>query len=173
MSRTLDDQIVDAILRREGGYVNNPVDRGGCTNRGITIRTLEEWRGHDVTCEDVKAMTEDEARAIYMANYVRPFDQADPALKPHLVDIAVNSGVSRARQLLMRAEAQTQRPVWLQLVVERLKLYAQIVRANPSQVVFFQGWVNRALEFLDPPASPIENSHMDTGSDIPNGGAAQ
>ena len=38
------EQILDDILRREGGYVNHPADRGGPTNFGITAQTLGNWR---------------------------------------------------------------------------------------------------------------------------------
>ncbi|HYI42384.1 MAG TPA: glycosyl hydrolase 108 family protein, partial [Sphingomicrobium sp.] len=34
-SRSLDD-LVDALIEREGGYVNHPADRGGPTCWGIT-----------------------------------------------------------------------------------------------------------------------------------------
>ncbi len=30
------DQLVDALIEREGGYVDHPLDRGGVTNFGIT-----------------------------------------------------------------------------------------------------------------------------------------
>lgn len=144
-----DDEIIDAILRREGGYVNDPLDRGGCTNRGITLATLRAWRMRTtVTCEDVRLMPESEARAIYQAIYVKPFAAVDPALKPQLVDIAVLSGVARASALLAMAKDQADRPVHVQLVIERLKYYAKIVKADPSQAKFFSGWVNRATEFL-------------------------
>jgi lysozyme family protein len=61
------DTILDEIIRREGGYVNHPADRGGPTKYGITAQTLGRWRKLDrpATATEVKALTETEARAIY------------------------------------------------------------------------------------------------------------
>lgn len=143
-----DDEIIDAILRREGGYVDDPTDHGGCTNRGITLATLRLWRRAPVTCADVQALGEQEARAIYRAFYLKPFASVDPELKPQVVDIAVLSGVARASALLALAKQNPARPVGVQLAIERLKFYAKIVKADPSQAKFFSGWVNRSTEFL-------------------------
>ena len=143
-----DAQIVDQILAHEGGFINHPADRGGPTNFGITQTTLAQWRKQDVTEEDVQALSIDEARAIYQALYVRPFDGVDPRVKPHVVDIAVNSGVGRARVLLAKAEQQMDRPLPVQLVIERLEFYARLVQAKPSQAVFLTGWIRRACSFL-------------------------
>ena len=142
-----DTEILNAILRREGGYVDHAADRGRCTNMGITIATLREWRQQPVTCDDVRKLTEDEARAIYQARYLKPFDGVDPAIKPQVVDIAVNAGVLRAKALLALAQQST-KPLNTALVIERLKHYARIVKANPSQAVFLPGWINRAVEHL-------------------------
>ena len=30
------DELIDALIEREGGYVNHPSDRGGATKYGIT-----------------------------------------------------------------------------------------------------------------------------------------
>jgi lysozyme family protein len=55
------DTLIDDILRREGGYVDHPNDRGSCTNHGITSVTLGEWRqlGRRATCDEVKALAVD------------------------------------------------------------------------------------------------------------------
>lgn len=144
---TDDDAILDAILRHEGGYVDDAADHGRCTHRGITLQTLRDWRGRPVTCDDVRAMSEQEARDIYRARYLKPFDGVDAAIKPQVVDIAVNAGVLRARQLLALAQ-QSDKPLNVALVIERLKHYARLVAADPRQARFFNGWVNRAVSYL-------------------------
>jgi Glycosyl hydrolase 108 len=62
-------QCLAVVLAEEGGYTNDPDDRGGPTNFGITIDDLREWRGTDVTAEDVKNMTKAEAQEIYRSKY--------------------------------------------------------------------------------------------------------
>lgn len=143
-----DAQILNQILAHEGStYTDDPFDHGRCTRFGITRVTLEDWRGHPVTCADVKALTEVEAREIYTARYLRPFDGIDPEVKPQIVDIAVNAGVFRARALLALAE-QGDKPLNTQLVIERLKHYGRIVKADTSQAKYLGGWINRAVSYL-------------------------
>ena len=38
----LKDQIIDEIIRKEGGYVNDPADSGGETNWGITVNRARQ-----------------------------------------------------------------------------------------------------------------------------------
>ena len=37
------EQMIPLILKHEGGYVNNPADPGGATNKGITIATFRRY----------------------------------------------------------------------------------------------------------------------------------
>ena len=64
------EDIIDGIIKREGGYVNNPADRGGPTKFGITLKTLKAWRGSPVTAWGVEGLGEDEAREIYESEYL-------------------------------------------------------------------------------------------------------
>lgn len=42
------EQYLDELIKREGGYVNNPADRGGATKYGITeaVARASGFKGH-------------------------------------------------------------------------------------------------------------------------------
>jgi len=98
---------VAEVLRHEGGYVDHLRDPGGCTNRGITRRTLEGWRREAVTCDNVRALSEAEARAIYRAHYWNAVhgDELPAGIDLAVFDAAVNSGRRRAALWLQGALA--------------------------------------------------------------------
>jgi lysozyme family protein len=93
------------VLKFEGGYVNHPLDPGGATNLGITRRTLERHRGAKVTTAEVKALTIEEAAAIYRRFYWQPThcDRLPPGLDLAMFDAAVNQGCGRAARFLNQA----------------------------------------------------------------------
>lgn len=97
-------------LGYEGGYVNDPDDPGGCTNMGITIGTLEDWRGVDLTCDDVRALTEQEAALIYATSYWAPVwgSQLPTGINCQVWDFGVNAGPSRAIKYLQLCVGTTQ-----------------------------------------------------------------
>ena len=89
-------------LKYEGGFVDNPFDRGGATNMGITLATLSNYRGYTATKLDVKRLTQTEASAIYLKLYWEPLlAQRLPAgVDMFMFDYAVNSGPARAVKAL-------------------------------------------------------------------------
>jgi lysozyme family protein len=94
------------IKQFEGGFSNNPKDKGGPTNFGITHKTLAAWRKkNSVTAAEVKAMTYEEAKDIYFARYWSETScGAMPGPLALLVyNIAVHSGPGRAGKFLQRA----------------------------------------------------------------------
>lgn len=158
---------IKKILEAEGGYVDHPEDPGGCTNKGITIGTLRDWRwsqgdASSVDCTDVRNITEDEAVAIYVRNYWEPVDGDDlsPGLDLHVFDMGVNSGPSRAVKLLQemigasadgvigpntrKAIGEMARSVG---VVEMIEQYSEkrreYYRSLSTFATFGQGWLNR------------------------------
>lgn len=85
--------------------MNHLKDPGGATNLGITRATLQAWRGKPVTKADVRALTREEAAAIYRANYWNKVKGDDLPAGLDLVafDAAVNSGTCRAAKWLQSA----------------------------------------------------------------------
>lgn len=144
------DEAIDAILVREGGFVDRTDDKGGATNFGITQTTLRDWRGHAVSKEDVRALTQTEARAIYRKNYIElpGFDKiTDERLFNLVIDCAVNHGVERARNWY--SELPRDQTAYVKLLSRRIRFYGQIISKNQSQSVFAAGWLNRVSEFIE------------------------
>ena len=100
---TIDD-LIDAVIDREGGYSNHPADRGGATRWGITERVARA-NGY---IGDMRAFPRDRAVALYRRLYwERPaFAQvADraPQTAAELFDTGVNMGAATAASFLQRA----------------------------------------------------------------------
>lgn len=88
-----------AVLRYEGGKVDDPRDPGGRTNQGVTQRVYDAWRrSRALFPQDVYAMTDAERDAIYRKRYWDAVDGDNLPAGLDLVvfDTAVNSGVERA-----------------------------------------------------------------------------
>jgi lysozyme family protein len=166
MSDAIDDLITD-VLKREGGFVNNSADRGGATKYGITQGTLAAWRKAPVSVAQVQALTEEEARKIYRANYFAGIDGVtDSKVLGFLFDYSVNSGPRRAVKALQTVLGVTpdgdfgpaskaalarvkQADLYGPLICERLDFYLRIIANDPSQVVFAAGWANRIKPFWE------------------------
>ncbi len=69
-------KVAPIILRYEGGYVNDPDDSGGETNKGITIGTFQQYAREDLglepSSENLKKITDDQATTIYRKRYWEP-----------------------------------------------------------------------------------------------------
>lgn len=166
---TVIDNIIDEVIRAEGPRTSDPVDSGGDTEFGISKNAHPEaWAdGH---------VTRDEARAIYLREYVLPFEGiADELLLHQLVDAAVMSSATTVIGILQQLvgvatdgvigpktlAAVTNYPagelfgvkvpgfVLLNLAFRnaRVVLYAGIAKRRPKDLKFLLGWIHRALEF--------------------------
>lgn len=92
------------VLKSEGGYVNNPKDPGGATNKGVTLATFRRYVKPSGTIKDLKALTEDQAGIVYRRQYWDAIVGAElPAGVDYAVfDFAVNSGPGRAARYLQQ-----------------------------------------------------------------------
>ena len=101
-------EIAEAILDREGGYVNDPDDPGGATNHGVTIHTMRRLGldldgDGDVDARDVRRLTKAQAKDIFIKSYFHePGISALPGmLHATVFDMQVNAG-AHAVKILQR-----------------------------------------------------------------------
>lgn len=101
MKENWDDSFA-AVLKHEGGYVNNPHDPGGRTNLGVTQRAWEAYLNRDVTETEMRALTPDIVKPFYKAMYWDKIkgDQLPAGVDYATYDLAVNSGTRRAAKYL-------------------------------------------------------------------------
>lgn len=98
------DKLLADLIAVEGGYVNDPTDRGGETNFGITVAVAHAF-GYRGAMRDLPKST---AIAIYKRDYwtAPRFDRVAELSAPtaaELFDTGVNCGTGFAKPLLQRA----------------------------------------------------------------------
>gem|GEM_PF-571364 len=158
---------IEVVKKSEGGYVNHPADSGGATNWGIAYNYNKSALAKiGVTSpEQMRALTWEQAKSIYHANYWKPlWDDIPVEWAKIIFDFFVNASANaiRALQLALVAAgrdieadgaygAKTQQAL-LQTDGNKgrgyfryfmLVYYNTIVKRNPSQSVFLKGWENR------------------------------
>ncbi|MCT4705292.1 hypothetical protein MUA03_05100 [Enterobacteriaceae bacterium H16N7] len=114
----MNNPVIDGIFMKEGGYVNNPADKGGPTNWGITeaVARAHGFKG------DMQDLTRDEAYSIIEEDYwLRPgldkLSQISIPVAFKLCDTAVHIGPNYPGRWLQQ---------WLNLFNQRQKHYPDI-----------------------------------------------
>jgi lysozyme family protein len=163
------DNAFDLIIGVEGGFVDNKADHGGATNWGITISTLSSVLGRTATVIDVKSLTKESAKRIYLEKYWSKMSLdlvASELLQQLIFDQCVNFGcgkiVSRLQDILKIPKTILIDQATIKAINEcdRLKLafdfvkatqkaYIDIVKHDQTQLVFVSGWLNRSFKLLD------------------------
>jgi lysozyme family protein len=106
------DECIASIMEIEGGWADDPHDKGGKTNKGITIATFVKWRykgKDDPTPEtirklirELRGLTDDEAKLIYHTLYWTPSrcEQLPKGIDFCVLDTSINSGVHKSIEIL-------------------------------------------------------------------------
>jgi len=154
------------ILEKEGGFVNDPDDSGGATNKGIIQTTYDSYRERNgLEKRSVQYIQDKEVADIYEKEYWSACRCGDlpPSLALCVFDFAVNSGVSRAVKTLQRVVFATEDgvigPATLSAVKhhvpdelvyaycqERRRFYEGLADKRPKDRKFLRGWLKRVSD---------------------------
>lgn len=155
---------IPKLKQREGGWANNPNDKGKCTMSGVTIGTFQSYYGTDKTCSDLKKITNEQWRNIFFKGYWNPCraDQIkSQSIAELVVDMAFMSGVKttiKKIQTLFGLKADgIIGPITLNALnsgdLEKNFLKIKIMRAEwflsisgGSNSGFYKPWMRRLLE---------------------------
>ena len=160
------------ILKWEGGFVNDPLDKGGATNKGVTIAV---WKSQgydkdgdrDIDVADLKLITVEDATNIMKKNYWDRWkaDQIkNQAIANTLVDWVWGSGAWGIKipqrilgvkddgvvggKTLEALNKQNPKEFLEKLYLARFNFLDGIVASNPSQKRFIKGWKNRMNDLI-------------------------
>ena len=135
---------INHLFKLEGGYSNNKYDKGGETNYGITQKTYSAYlKKQNFQNKTVKDITKEEAINIYYQEYWLSSGSdkiTDFKLAYLLFDSCVNHGLGIGKKLYKNSNGDFKKFIDL-----RRKKYYAIVKNNPTQKIFLNGWLNRLL----------------------------
>jgi lysozyme family protein len=147
------DQAFDRLLGHEGGYTFNQADPGGETKFGISKRSYPNL--------DIKALTQEQAKSIYMHDYWQPcrIELLPEDMQFDMFDAAVNSGRVQATKWLQMAVGADVDGVLgpktfnacagAKDISKRFNGYRlQFMSALPAWNTFGRGWANRIAKNL-------------------------
>lgn len=129
------------VLKWEGGYVNNPYDKGGATNKGITQGTYNGWlKSKGLSPKNVRDITQQEVEEIYYKNYWLKAGCDKMSIKFAILafDTAVNMGLARVSSFMKAAEWK-----YPEKFIEAREAKYREFATYGNQKIFLNGWLNR------------------------------
>lgn len=167
-------KLVPHILHWEGGWVNDPDDFGGETNKGVCFRTYKLYRSRkglpQPTIEDLKNISDEEFTDILKSMYwdaCRADRIESQSVANAIVDWAWNSGTITAVKEIQKVLGVTvdgiignvtlsainsiDAEIMFDLVQNtRIAYLERICISRPANKKFMRGWLNRvnSLEFI-------------------------
>jgi len=164
--------LASKIFKWEGGIVNDPVDHGGPTNRGVTLSTWQKVGydkdgDSDIDIDDIRLLTPDDALGVLKRCYWDRW-RADEINNQKVANILVDWlwcsgkwGILIPQRILGVPVDGIVGPVTIQAVNRanpyrfliqiyntRVTFILDIIKKDPSQKRFEKGWFNRLNTFL-------------------------
>ncbi len=166
------DRAFEYVLRNEGGYSNHKADSGGATKYGITLATLERWRGLECTEGEVQTLDRTEAKEIYRAWYWGPLkldSVAQLVVATVIFDAAILFGIPTVAVRIQNVLSQADPMIHIDGIIGSKSLavlnrmtpeafiagfqielrvrISDVIRDFPKNEVFRDGWLTRVNRF--------------------------
>lgn len=155
------------ILKWEGGFINDPDDLGGATNKGVCYKTYKLYRQRKKlsvpTIEDLKNITNEEFTDILKSMYwdaCRADKIESQSVANAIVDWAWHSGTITAVKEVQKVlgvesdgivgnitlsaiNSQSPLPLFGRIQQARITYIERICKSRPANNKFKNGWFNR------------------------------
>lgn len=158
------------IAKWEGGFVNDPIDKGGATNMGITLETWKHY-GYDkngdgkIDANDIKLLNQSDFKYVLKRYWDkwRADEINNQSVANILVDwywgsgkwgiiipqriLGVTTDGVVGSKTIAALNSVNQADFFKKVFEARVKFLNDIVKNNPSQQRFIKGWLNRLNDF--------------------------
>ena len=160
------EKLIPFILKWEGGFVDDPADLGGATNKGVTIGTFGGFckkKGRPKpTVQDLKNISDADWKEIIKTLYWDRW-KADDIKSQGVANILVDwvwasgvHGIKRPQRILgvssdglvgpktiTAVNAMDAEKLFKMIKEDRVKFVDEICKARPANERFRKGWLNR------------------------------
>ena len=162
------DFAFDYVVGNEGSYIDDPMDSGGPTKYGVTLKSYSEYLKQDFTPVVIEELTLEQAKGFYLHQYWIPSNccmMTDFGIATAIFDCSVLYGIGTAAGMAQRAVDTKvdnkigpetvsilnsfNRGIFIgKLIYELMQRIEKVIQINPENEKFRMGWTNRAERLL-------------------------
>lgn len=141
-------EIINRVLKHEGGFINHKNDPGGATKWGVSLRWLQKQADSDlidgdldndgdIDVDDIKEVDKEDASRFYYKNWWNRhnYSSYEKPVGEKLFDMAINMGSEQAHKLLQRALNMLGEDLVVDGIIEGPNTQESLTRHDAQQIV--------------------------------------